>query len=71
MIKAFPLLAVIKMFLSLAKILFQGSPVMIKNTVTLDDLIGHLNAMLIMLHTDTQSVFFVVGANVTDTAGLF
>ena len=44
---------------------------MIKNTVTLDDLIGHLNDMLIMLHTYTRSVFFVVGADVIDTAGLF
>ena len=46
----------------ITKVLFQGSPVMIKNTVTLDDLIGHLNAMLIMLHTDTRSVILCGGS---------
>ena len=74
MIKGFLPLAMIEMFPSLEmiiKILFQGSRVMIKNTVNLDDLIGHLNTMLTMLHTDTWSVFFVVGADVTDTAELF
>ena len=39
--------------------------------VTLDDLTGHLNDMLIMLHTNTQSVFFVKGADVASPSMVY
>ena len=40
--------------------------------VTLDDLIDLHNAIMIMCYTDTQSVFFVKGADVIElTARLF